>query len=58
MESISMFGRTSLTFSTGIYNQNPELQMLHALIIFWRRIRRQNEKAIITNYNDGDMDGC
>jgi len=32
MESISMFGRTSLTFSTGIYNQNPELQMLHALI--------------------------
>ncbi len=29
MESISMFGRTSLTFSTGIYNQNPELQMLH-----------------------------
>ena len=23
MESMSMFGRTSLTFSTGIYNQNP-----------------------------------
>jgi len=32
--------------------------MLHALIYIWRRIRRQNEKAIITNYNDGDMDGC
>ena len=24
MESMNMFGRTSLTFSTGIYNQNPE----------------------------------
>ena len=32
--------------------------MLHALIYILEMNQGQNEKAIITNYNDGDMDGC